>query len=201
MDQRSLERIRKRERDDDDDELFFFILPALYLYLKNTEKTKRHSSITYGRRKVMRLLNGHLKDCLTTFRMEPEIFRWIASYLRNEGLILDSDTIKVEEKLAFFCICYHTTHRMRIYRWRFSIAPQPSMITSTSSLTLFPSYQVVFWGLDTLTSHILESQMTTASSHTLRFHLFLWHFKRFFSYLIPIITKTMTTIPSHCRTV
>jgi hypothetical protein len=101
MDQRSLERIRKRKRDDDD-ELFFFILPSLYLYLTQIEKTKRHSSIWYGRRRVRELLDGHLKNCLAAFRMEPEIFRWLASYLRNEGLILDSDTIKVEEKLAFF---------------------------------------------------------------------------------------------------
>jgi hypothetical protein len=33
--------------------------------------------------------------------MEPNIFMWLASYLSEEGLILDS-RIKVEEKLAFF---------------------------------------------------------------------------------------------------
>jgi hypothetical protein len=47
------------------------------------------------------VLGGHLKDCLVAFRMEPNIFMWLVSYLRNQGLILDS-RIKVEEKLTFF---------------------------------------------------------------------------------------------------
>jgi hypothetical protein len=101
MDPRSLERIRKRKATDGD-EMLFFILPSLYFYLTKTEKMKRHSSILYGRMRVRELLDGHLKNCLAAFRMEPDIFRWLASYLRNEHLILDSDTIKVEEKLAFF---------------------------------------------------------------------------------------------------
>jgi hypothetical protein len=97
MDPMSLERIRKRKVVDDDD-MFFFILPSLYLYLTQTEKMKRHSSILHGRMRVRELVDGHL----AAFRMEPDIFRWLASYLINEHLILDSDTIKVEEKLAFF---------------------------------------------------------------------------------------------------
>lgn len=100
MDPRRLERIRKRKADDDD-EMLFFILPALYLHLTQTEKNKRHSSILYGKKRVRELLDGHVKNCLTAFRMEPHIFRWLASYLRNEGLISDS-ILKVEEKLAFF---------------------------------------------------------------------------------------------------
>ena len=100
MDPRSLVRIRKRKADDDD-EMMFFILPALYLHLTQGKIAKRHSSILYGKKRVRDLLDGHVKNCLVAFRMEPHIFRWLASYLRNERLILDS-TIKVEEKLAFF---------------------------------------------------------------------------------------------------
>ena len=82
--------------------MLFFIFPALYLHLRNSrERIKRHSSVLYDKKRVRKILNGHVKNCRTAFRMEPEIFRWLASYLRNERLILDS-RIKVEEKLAFF---------------------------------------------------------------------------------------------------
>ena len=100
MNPRSLERIRKRKADDDE-EMMFFILPALYLHLTRTEKNKRHSSILYGKERVRGLLDGHIQNCLVAFRMEPYIFRWLASYLRTERLIEDS-ILKVEEKLAFF---------------------------------------------------------------------------------------------------
>ena len=104
MDSRRLERIRKR-REEDDDEMMLFILLVLHLHLMDStwqrEKKKRHSSILYGKKRVKKLLEGHLKNCLVSFRMEPHIFRTLASYLRNEGLISDT-RIKVEEKLAFF---------------------------------------------------------------------------------------------------
>jgi hypothetical protein len=111
MNSRSLERIRKR-KDDDDDEMVFFIFPALYAHLMDSrERVKRHSSILYGKKRVREILDGHVKNCRTAFRMEPEIFRWLASYLRNEHLILDS-RLKVEEKLAFFL--YMLSHNASI---------------------------------------------------------------------------------------
>jgi hypothetical protein len=101
MDLQSIERIRKRKADDED-ELLFFIIPALYVHLSNkVEKTIRHPSFLYGKRKVTEILSGHIKDCLVAFRMEPHIFIWLANYLRDEGLLSDT-RIKVEEKLAFF---------------------------------------------------------------------------------------------------
>lgn len=101
MDLQSIERIRKRKADDED-ELLFFIIPALYVHLSNkVEKTIRHPSFLYGKRKVSEILSGHIKDCLVAFRMEPHIFIWLANYLRDEGLLSDT-RIKVEEKLAFF---------------------------------------------------------------------------------------------------
>lgn len=101
MTSRSLDRVRKRKNEDE--EVMFVILPALHLYLSTLQRKKepRHLSFLYGKERVRELLGGHLKNCLTAFRMEPHIFMWLASYLRNEGLISDS-RIKVEEKLAFF---------------------------------------------------------------------------------------------------
>ena len=99
MSSRSLERIRKRKNEDE--EIMFIILPALHLYLSWRKREKRHTYFLYSQEHVRELLGGHLKNCLTAFRMEPDIFMWLASYLRNEGLISDS-RIKVEEKLAFF---------------------------------------------------------------------------------------------------
>jgi hypothetical protein len=100
MDLVSVERIRKRKKEDE--EFMFIILPALHFHLTwQKQRQIRHLSFVYGKEHVRKLLGGHLKDCLVAFRMEPDIFTWLASYLRDEGLILDS-RIKVEEKLAFF---------------------------------------------------------------------------------------------------
>ena len=100
MDVQSIERVRKRKADDED-ELMFFIFPALYVHLSKVEKTLRHPSFLYGNQRVRELLSGHIKNCLVAFRMEPHIFMWLATYLRDQGLISDT-RLKVEEKLAFF---------------------------------------------------------------------------------------------------
>jgi hypothetical protein len=100
MDFVSVERIRKRKKEYE--EFMFIILPALHFHLTwQKQRHIRHPSFVYSKEHVKKLLGGHLKDCLVAFRMDPIIFTWLASYLRDEGLILDS-IIKVEEKLAFF---------------------------------------------------------------------------------------------------
>ncbi|KAI4999599.1 hypothetical protein ZWY2020_004188 [Hordeum vulgare] len=104
MKSRGLDHIRKR-REEDDDETVLFILPLLHSYLmdsrERSEKKQRHSSILYGKQRVDELLEGHVKNCLVAFRMEPYIFKSLASYLRRTELIKDT-RLKVEEKLAFF---------------------------------------------------------------------------------------------------
>ncbi|XP_072147914.1 uncharacterized protein [Setaria viridis] len=95
--------IRKR-REEEDDDMMMFLFPALYLMGSAREggvKKKRHISKEIGEVKVCRLLEGHIKNCQVTFRMEPHIFKELATYLRRKRLIVDT-RITVEEKLGFF---------------------------------------------------------------------------------------------------
>lgn len=98
------DRIRKRQEEEDDD-MVLFVFPALSILSSNSnsggEKKQRHALDEPGEVVVRRLLQGHVKNCRTHFRMEPEIFIYLVDHLRRNRLVRDT-RIKVEEKLGFF---------------------------------------------------------------------------------------------------
>lgn len=95
------ERIRKR-REEEDDDMMMFVFPTLCLMdsSRGGERRQRHI-FGHGEVEVRRLLQGHVKNCKTTFRMEPRIFKAVATYLRRTRQVHDT-RIMVEEKLGFF---------------------------------------------------------------------------------------------------
>lgn len=89
------------EEEEEDDELFLVMVPALQLCLYD-EKMPEHTSSLTGAQKVKEILEGHENWCKVEFRMEPQIFRSIANFLRGENLLCDTRGVKVEEQLGMF---------------------------------------------------------------------------------------------------
>jgi hypothetical protein len=86
-----MDALAKKRRDDD--EIMFFLLSALHLLGSTKEprqKIPRHISRLPGKERLEEVFNGHVKDCCVAFRMEPNIFRAIATYLRDEHLLPSS---------------------------------------------------------------------------------------------------------------
>ncbi|TVU21934.1 hypothetical protein EJB05_31605, partial [Eragrostis curvula] len=81
------------------------LLPSLYLLSSSSrrrEKRPRHTSSHTGRVLMEETLNGHEKDCCVAFRMEPAVFKAIATYHRTENLLRDTRGVRVEEQLGMF---------------------------------------------------------------------------------------------------
>ena len=89
------------EEEEEDEELFFILLPAVMPFL-DEEKTPEHTSSLPGAKKVKEILEGHENWCKKEFRMEAEIFRAIANFLRAENLLRDTRGMKIEEQLGLF---------------------------------------------------------------------------------------------------
>jgi hypothetical protein len=91
-------------RDEEGNELMLFLLPALHLLdTSNGRKKKpRHISSPTRKQLMQEILDEHEKDCRVAFCMEPNIFRDIASYLREENLLHDTRDVRVEEQLGMF---------------------------------------------------------------------------------------------------
>ena len=65
-----------RKRREEDEEIMLFLLPALYHLSSNggREKRARHTSRQSGVERLKEILEGHKKNCLVAFRMEPNVF-------------------------------------------------------------------------------------------------------------------------------
>jgi hypothetical protein len=74
------DRIRQR-REEEDDDMMLFLFPALSLLGSSSggEKKHRQAFDEPGAIKVCWLLQGHEKNCLVHFRMEPQIFKTLVN--------------------------------------------------------------------------------------------------------------------------
>jgi hypothetical protein len=89
------------EEEEEDEELFFVLLPAIMPFL-DEEKIPEHTSSLPGAKKVKEILEGHENWCKQEFRMEAEIFRAVANFLRANNLLRDTRGMKIEEHLGLF---------------------------------------------------------------------------------------------------
>jgi transcriptional antiterminator len=75
----------RQQREEEDDDMMLFLFSALSLLGSSSggEKKHLHTFDESGEVKVRRLLQGHEKNCLIHFQMEPRIFKALPSYLRR----------------------------------------------------------------------------------------------------------------------
>ncbi|KAL5657790.1 hypothetical protein ACJX0J_030953 [Zea mays] len=70
--------------------------------INKEEEDEEHASILPGKERLKEILEGHEKNCLVAFCMEPRIFKDIATFLREEHILHDIRGVTVEEKLGMF---------------------------------------------------------------------------------------------------
>jgi hypothetical protein len=82
-------------------------------------KKSSHISSRIGKQLMPEILDGHEKYCRVALHMEPNIFRDISSYLREENLLCDTRGVRVEEQLGMFM---------------FMLSDEPAILTLEMSL-------------------------------------------------------------------
>lgn len=108
------------------------------------------------------VLEGHVMNCLVAYRMEPEVFKSTAEFLRRKNLVRDTRGVRVEEKLAMFMymLSHNASYQDMQYEFKHSGATIHLHIRA-------------FFDIDSLsrllqTKLIQRSHQILASTHTSR---------------------------------
>uniref|UniRef100_K3ZN04 DUF8040 domain-containing protein n=1 Tax=Setaria italica TaxID=4555 RepID=K3ZN04_SETIT len=76
-----------------------------------------HTSSLPGAKKVKEILEGYPSWCKVKFRMEPEIFKIIADFLRRDNLLRDTRGVAIEEQLGMFMfMLLHNASNQRLQK-------------------------------------------------------------------------------------
>jgi hypothetical protein len=127
-----MDQLIRNRREEEDEELMLFLFPVLYLISnRGREKRARHASILPGKERLKEILEGHEKNCLVGFCMEPRIFKDIATFLREEHILYDIRGVTVEENWERSFSCCPIMLVMRIYNMNSNIVVKLSTETSS----------------------------------------------------------------------
>lgn len=150
------EKIRKfmQMEEEEDDELFLGIVPTVLQGL-NDEKRPVHTSELTGAKKMKEILKGHESWCRAEFRMEPQIFKAVSNYLRQQGLLRDTRGVDVEQQLGMFM--FMISHNASTERLKKAF--------QHSGETVHRHIQAVFNIIPTLTNKFVKLPASSNDTH------------------------------------
>ncbi len=111
-------RAKRRKREEEDDDMILFLFPAVHLLDSGGGGERKH----LGMHQPRLVLEGHVMNCLVAYRMEPEVFKSTAEFLRRKNLVRDTRGVRVEEKLAMFMymLSHNASYQDMQYKFKHS---------------------------------------------------------------------------------